>query len=864
MSSNSDNLTDDEMLFMHNQISCNWCGVTPDEPKGFAYWACDKGGRGDSHEKEYFCMDCTKEIKIMHDGERVCPTCSFYDEFPWRDTPPLNPINMDLIEFFKQPNEDGTYDAETKKRKLSKTSCCCGATKAHPCLCMIQGNMKCAAKSPMCPCYKEIAMGIKVEMEHTKSKEKAEKIAKEHLAEHPDYYSRLKKAGLGAETFEADSKSYYEVMVDSSRLDNLNADFDGLTMELQDSLGGYVFSLDYGEGGDEPPMTPSEAKEDYMNQIGITTYSYERDWDEDTEEWVGAENTNIWRGTINFPEGKQGEGGEFYARVFGFKDGESQTEAEEKIMSHVIDNVHVYVRERDEEDGMYYPVDGYYAETFEASQRKCGACGETGHNARTCKSKIVPFSTGGYWNEKTFDGLEQLGLPLVDSSHVAMISKIVDGEVLKEPNARVQIPRITWNEEPIKMTWGELDEKCKKQDLVSIGESTYSGSYLRGALAYLPKNTVLTLYTGYHYPLKATFEYGGEEWIFFLAPRVESMYAETFDAAVVARSVPKSPVKKAMLNKAMMDKAEIEEAILDLETRVRLGLISEDEVMRKLHHRFGSEEEFVSCPHCEGSGSIADPSTYLPATREDPAEVDSMECPYCEGSGEVPEDEADEIPAYDWDYYSPNPDDRWDNYDRHEGRYDSESPKGIRDLRAGDKNLAGANLAGANLSGANLIDTNLENAILSNANLKSANLSGANLKGARIDFANLNSANLSGANLENVYANRATFRKANFKGANLDKVNFRQADLRGANLEDVKLNFSYQFHSFGGAELIDVIGLTDENKKLIAQDKGIFSEKDWDDYYGNHAEEEGSKAFMVAGITILSALSFGIYKRWKS
>ena len=164
---------------------------------------------------------------------------------------------------------------------------------------------------------------------------------------------------------------------------------------------------------------------------------------------------------------------------------------------------------------------------FEASQRKCGACGETGHNARTCKSKSVPFSTGGFWNEKSFDGLEQLGLPFVDASHVAMISKVIDGEVLKEPNARVRIPNITWKEEPITMTWGELDEKCKKQDLVSIGESTYSGAYLRGALAYLPKNTVLTLYTGYHYPLKATFEYGGEEWILFLAPRVENHYAET-------------------------------------------------------------------------------------------------------------------------------------------------------------------------------------------------------------------------------------------------------------------------------------------------------------------------------------------------
>ncbi len=171
---------------------------------------------------------------------------------------------------------------------------------------------------------------------------------------------------LGAESFEADSKPYYEVMVDSSRLDNLNDDFDGLTMELQDSLRGYVFSLEYGEGGDEPPMTPSEASSDYMNQVGITTWSYEPDWDEEKDDYTYGEDRPEWQGTINFPEGRSGEGGEFYARVFGFKDGESKTEAEEKIMSHVIDNVHVNVRERDEEDGMYYPVDGYYAESFNA------------------------------------------------------------------------------------------------------------------------------------------------------------------------------------------------------------------------------------------------------------------------------------------------------------------------------------------------------------------------------------------------------------------------------------------------------------------------------------------------------------------
>jgi len=39
---------------------------------------------------------------------------------------------------------------------------------------------------------KQLAMGIKVEMEHTKDKTKAKEIAKDHLAEISDYYTRLK------------------------------------------------------------------------------------------------------------------------------------------------------------------------------------------------------------------------------------------------------------------------------------------------------------------------------------------------------------------------------------------------------------------------------------------------------------------------------------------------------------------------------------------------------------------------------------------------------------------------------------------------------------------------------------------------
>jgi hypothetical protein len=39
----------------------------------------------------------------------------------------------------------------------------------------------------------ELSMGIEIEMEHTINKELAKRIALDHLAEIPDYYTRLKK-----------------------------------------------------------------------------------------------------------------------------------------------------------------------------------------------------------------------------------------------------------------------------------------------------------------------------------------------------------------------------------------------------------------------------------------------------------------------------------------------------------------------------------------------------------------------------------------------------------------------------------------------------------------------------------------------
>ncbi len=42
-------------------------------------------------------------------------------------------------------------------------------------------------------CKRELAMGEKMEMEHTMSKKRARKLAMQHLFEYPHYYSNLKK-----------------------------------------------------------------------------------------------------------------------------------------------------------------------------------------------------------------------------------------------------------------------------------------------------------------------------------------------------------------------------------------------------------------------------------------------------------------------------------------------------------------------------------------------------------------------------------------------------------------------------------------------------------------------------------------------
>jgi len=65
--------------------------------------------------------------------------------------------------------------------------------------------------------------------------------------------------------------------------------------------------------------------------------------------------------------------------------------------------------------------------------------------------------------------------------------------------------------------------------------------------------------------------------------------AETFGASVL-RGKPKGYVGKVLATDKMLRESDLEQMMLELESAVRLGLISEEEIMRQLQEKFGSEE----------------------------------------------------------------------------------------------------------------------------------------------------------------------------------------------------------------------------------------------------------------------------------
>ena len=76
----------------------------------------------------------TIEVSMMIDGERKRKRYSGHTK-------------EEAVSAFKEE-----FMSDLKKAE-KKTSCCCGATKETPCVCMLKGN-ECSMSKPKCACYR--------------------------------------------------------------------------------------------------------------------------------------------------------------------------------------------------------------------------------------------------------------------------------------------------------------------------------------------------------------------------------------------------------------------------------------------------------------------------------------------------------------------------------------------------------------------------------------------------------------------------------------------------------------------------------------------------------------------------------------
>ena len=98
---------------------------------------------------------------------------------------------------------------------------------------------------------------------------------------------------------------------------------------------------------------------------------------------------------------------------------------------------------------------------------------------------------------------------------------------------------------------------------------------------------------------------GKEEGRIISSHPFKKLNAETFEAAVIRQGkAPKGAMAKAMMNQSMMEQANIEAMIQELENKVNLGLISEDDLMASLKKKFGAEYDIEVYSSEEMLGSV--------------------------------------------------------------------------------------------------------------------------------------------------------------------------------------------------------------------------------------------------------------------
>ena len=100
---------------------------------------------------------------------------------------------------------------------------------------------------------KELALGTKIEHEHTQDDALARKIATDHLKEDPRYYTKLKAAGLEEETSEGALTPLEAGMAECGETPQVAI----ISIEEPAAAQAPLSSSNLGKGGNPKPLTPT-------------------------------------------------------------------------------------------------------------------------------------------------------------------------------------------------------------------------------------------------------------------------------------------------------------------------------------------------------------------------------------------------------------------------------------------------------------------------------------------------------------------------------------------------------------------------------------------------------------------------------
>ena len=449
------------------------------------------------------------------------------------------------------------FASENEEVKLSKNSCCCGADEANPCACMKAPEpMECSAKAPKCACYKA-----------------------------------LEKNAEGSGRIDHEGGR----MVSINEV--ITIDYTWRTNEEGDDVDDYTVNQEV-EGQIEHEMYESDSGYGYVMVYDQTTnesVQVDYNWDKTTED-SGEEMIKSWAESFETEESYDEPSycqncdweGLTSELVWDFEGRKKYGPAQCPKCSYIS-----YVWTGEEPAWLQ-------AESFEAPKPKDPPYVINGRKRIKTWKEIAR----GYKKEYDYENWREADKQLDYLKGIHEYLEDCTDEEFEDFFTNIDDPTISNFAFDYKRIWGDIkplgiDANTDRDEMLNnmgdyrnalrreqeymFPESFYDAETFEAPI--MPFNR-----SGRNCPSCRSWSQSFIGGVCSRCASKDRKKAETFEASVIRQGdAPKGAMAKAMMNKAMMEQANIEAMIQELENKVNLGLINEDELMKSLKKKFGAE-----------------------------------------------------------------------------------------------------------------------------------------------------------------------------------------------------------------------------------------------------------------------------------